>query len=255
MKTAAAILILCLFSGCASTATQNIVTQVSTIDALLAGVYDGHVTLGRLLQHGNAGIGTFDKLDGEMVLIDGTVYQVKADGKVYRPSFRLTTPFAAVVDFKADRSISMNRPATIEDFEEAIDREFPNKNAFYAIRVQGFFSQMKTRSVPAQESPYPPLVKVVQHQPIFEMANVSGSIVGFRLPPYVKGINVPGYHLHFISDDLKSGGHVLSFVLKQGHVDVDVCNRFLLLLPEDISELGKIDLTKDRASELERVEK
>ena len=109
--------------------------------------------------------------------------------------------------------------------------------------------------MPAQKKPYPPLVKVVQQQPIFEMTNVPGRIVGFRCPPYVKGINVPGYHLHFISDDLKTGGHILDFVLKEGLVEIDVCNQFLMVLPEDDSALGQIDLTKDRATELEKVEK
>lgn len=213
LRIFAVLLTVYLFSGCASKAPQNVVMQVSTIDALLAGVYDGHLSIQKLLRYGNTGIGTFDKLDGEMVLMDGNVYQVKSDGKVYEPPSHLTTPFAAVVHFSADKSLSMKGPLTFKEFEQAIDREFPNKNAFYAIPMQGTFSHMKTRSVPAQKRPYPPLVNVVQHQPIFEMTEVSGSIVGFRCPPYVKGINVPGYHLHFISDDLKSGGHIIDFVL------------------------------------------
>jgi len=255
IKIFAVPLVFYLFSGCASTTPQNVVMQVSTIDALLAGGYDGRLSIRRLLRHGDAGIGTFDKLDGEMVVIDGNVYQVRADGKVYRPSSQMTTPFAAVVHFRADQSISMKAPVTFEDFQQVIDWEFPNKNAFYAIRAHGTFSHMKTRSVPAQKTPYPPLVNVVQHQPVFEMTEVSGSIVGFRCPPFVKGINVPGYHLHFISDDLKSGGHILDFVLKKVQIDIDVCNQFLLLLAEDASEIGMIDLTKDRSGELERVEK
>ena len=56
--------------GC-STAPQNVVYQESTVDALLSGVYDGELPLEQLRKHGHFGIGTFDRLDGEMVLLDG----------------------------------------------------------------------------------------------------------------------------------------------------------------------------------------
>ena len=68
-------------------------------------------------------------------------------------------------------------------------------------------------------------------------------------------LNVPGYHLHFISDDLKAGGHILDFIIEEGRAELDVCNRFLMLLPQDDTQLGQIDLSKDRAKELEEVEK
>ena len=258
LRSLAAVLVLVAPIGYASqtmVAPHDTVTQVATIDALLAGVYDGHVTCGQLVAHGNTGLGTFDGLDGEMVVIDGVVYQVKADGKVYRPSPDVTTPFAAVVDFRADRLMPIDRPMTFARFKQAIDTLCPNKNIFYAIQVWGTFPYMKTRSVPGQKKPYSPLVEVVKHQPIFEMKNVSGRIVGFRCPPYVKGINVPGYHLHFLSGDKTRGGHILDFTVQGGRVAIDVCHRFVMVLPADSAALGRADLAKDRAGELDKVEK
>jgi len=114
---------------------------------------------------------------------------------------------------------------------------------------------MKTRSVPAQAKPYPPLTEVTKNQPIFDLENVTGTLVGFRAHEYVKGIGVPGYHWHFISDDLTSGGHVLEFSFDNGIVEIDVCNRFLLILPEDEGDFSRIDLSQDRSEELDEAER
>jgi acetolactate decarboxylase len=253
-KTRAILLIFVFAAGCFSCAHKNTVTQVSTIDALLAGVYDGHLTCGELLRYGDTGIGTFDRLEGEMLVTDGVVYQIKVDGKVYEPSSDVLTPFAAVVDFEPDKFIGIDHPMSYTEFKQEIDRQCPNKNNFYAIQTYGTFAHMKTRSVPAQEKPYPPLVEVVKEQAIFEMKDISGKIVGFRCPPYVKGVNVPGYHLHFISDDKETGGHILDFTVNEGSIEIDTCNRFLMLLPEEGSDFGRVDLSVDSSEELEKVE-
>jgi len=247
-------LALAVLAGCSTPATQDTITQVSTIDALLAGAYDGHLTCGALVEHGDLGLGTFDRLDGEMVLADGVVYQVKADGKVYTPPPTLTTPFAAAVHFRPDAVFPLDQTRTLAQFKQEIDKRCPNRNVFYAIRARGTFSFMKTRSVPAQKRPYPPLVEVTRTQPVFEMKDVTGTIVGFRCPPCVNRINVVGYHLHFLKDDLSAGGHVLDFVMAKARVEVDVCHRFVMLLPRDEAAMQNLDLTRDRGAELKKVE-
>jgi acetolactate decarboxylase len=113
---------------------------------------------------------------------------------------------------------------------------------------------MKVRSVSKQEKPYPPLAEVAQQQSVFEYIGVSGTIVGFRCPSFVKGINVPGYHLHFISDDKTKGGHILGFTTIGGNLQLDTCNRFYMVLPE-LEQFAGLDLSKDRSEELEKVEK
>ena len=113
---------------------------------------------------------------------------------------------------------------------------------------------MKVRSVPKQTKPYPPLADVTQHQAVFEYTNVTGTVLGFRCPAFVKGVNVPGYHLHFISKDRKTGGHILDFSSAGGTLQLDACNRFYMVLPEK-EQLGTLDLSKDRSKELEKVEK
>lgn len=234
---------------------QDTVMQVSTIDALVAGLYDGSLSCAGLLQYGDVGIGTFDRLEGEMVVLDGTVYQVKGDGTVHRPGPDMKTPFAAVCRFVADETIALHKGMDYKAVEQAIDASISGTNLFYAIKIMGTFSYMKTRSVPAQSKPYPPLAEAAKGQRIFEMRNIAGTIVGFRCPPYVQGINVPGYHLHFISDDRMQGGHILDFELDQGACHIDRCHRFLMVLPTEEEAFQKVDLSRDRSRELQQIEK
>lgn len=240
-------------AGCAGT-SRDALYQVSTIDALLAGDYDGDASLASLRRHGDFGIGTYDNLDGEMVLLDGTFYQVKADGRVHAPDPRSETPFAVVCAFRPERTFAVPQGADLAAVENALDREAPNPNLFCAIRIDGTFRTMRTRSVPAQQRPFPPLKDVTPTQPTFDMENVTGTLVGFRCPPFVAGVNVPGYHLHFLSHDAARGGHVLACELVTGTAQVDVLDRFEMRLPHT-ADFADANLAADRQGELKRVEK
>jgi len=251
MKKLFVISALIFLAGCMP-AGRNQVTQTSTIDALLAGVYDGDMTCGELLKYGDFGIGTFDRLDGEMIVYQGRVYQIKSDGKVYLPAAATKTPFAAVCDFKSDTEFSL-KSADYKAVQASIDEKVPNQNLFAAVEIVGKFRHIKVRSVPAQNKPYPPLAQAAEKQTVFEMNDISGVIVGFRTPQFVKGVNVPGCHFHFLSDDRTQGGHILDFELIEGSCKVDLCNKFLLLLPENDS-LKDIDLSQDKSAELHKVE-
>ena len=246
---------LCLLVSSCAAPPRDTAFQASTIDALLAGVYDGEMSCRHLVKHGNFGIGTFDRLDGEMVVLDGNVYQVKADGKVYEPDLSVNTPFATVCQFDSDRTIPVQPGADFGSVEDLIDEYYPNPNLFYAIKITGSFAAVKTRSVPGQQRPYPPLQEVTKNQPEFDMENITGTVVGFRCPAYVKGINVPGYHLHFLSDDRTRGGHILSLKTAEVTCEVDVLDRYSLALPANTLGFAETDLSKDRSRELMDVEK
>jgi len=225
------------------------VIQVSILDALLARVFDGRVPCGELLEYGDLGTGTFDRMDGEMIILDGTIYQVKSDGKVYRPDPANRTPFATVCRFRPDQTWTVNEPMNLEAVGKMIDEKAPNPNVFCAIRLQGSFSYMNTHALPIQSKPYPPTAEVVMSCPQFEMRNVSGAIVGFRCPPYVRGINDPGYHLHFLSDDKTQGGHIRTFVMDRGDCAIDICSNHLVILPDGGAALADVDLSGDLVTE------
>lgn len=244
-------LALMVLAGCA--AQPAAITQFNTIDSLLAGVYDGSESLDSLRRSGDFGIGTFDRLDGEMALIDGVFYQVRADGRVVRPAGTLKTPFASVLFFRPElecEDVSGDYAAV----RRLIDGLAPNQNIFVAVLIRGEFTSVHTRSVPAQEKPYRPLAEVTRSQPEFHLKNVRGTVVGFRLPAYVKGINVPGYHLHFIADDASGGGHILGFELERGRVALQTVYQLTLVLPRDSAAFAAADLGRDRGAELKNVE-
>jgi acetolactate decarboxylase len=224
----AAIFLSVAICGCSGLQkNKDVLFQTSTIDALLAGVYDGHMSLKELKKHGDFGLGTFDGLD---------------------------TPFAVVTFFEPDESLLLDEEMDIEELSQYLDGKLPTENIFYAVKIEGGFEYIKTRSVPRQNKPYPPLVEVVKDQSILEFYDIRGTIVGFRTPHYMKGINVPGYHLHFITADRRAGGHLLECRMQDVGIELDYTSQFHVVLPED-GEFGRADLKKERRIELERVEK
>jgi acetolactate decarboxylase len=228
--------------------------QVSTIDALIQGIFDGGVNFGELRKSGDFGIGTLDNLDGEMLALDGKFFQIASDGVVREIPDETETPFSAVTFFQSDKVVTLGGMESLEALQKRLDGEIPSPNLFYAMKVTGTFPMMNLRSVPRQNTPFPTLTEVVKQQSIFKLENVRGTLVGFRCPPFVKGINVPGYHFHFISEDRKQGGHVLDCAMADGEAGIDILEDFKMLLPSD-QEFLKADFTKHDEAALEAVEK
>ena len=233
---------------------REVLFQVSTIDALLLAVYDGILPIGELKERGDFGIGTFDRLEGEMVVVDGVCYQVKVDGGAYVVPDDVTTPFATVTFFDPDQTVPVEKAGNLSELGEILEASFPSENVFYAIRIEGTIPYVRTRSVPAQEKPYPLLVDAVANQTVFEFENASGTVVGFWSPQFVDGINVPGYHLHFITGDRKAGGHILDLALGEALVELDLTPNIFMALPT-AGDFFSLDLTGDLSSDLEKVEK
>lgn len=232
----AAVALFLSLAGCAGLdRPRDTIFQVSTIDALSAGGYDGQTPVKALLSHGDLGIGTFVGLDGEMVVLDGTVYRVGTDGVPRAVPSGTLTPFAVVTFFKDDRIVPMTGPMTYPDLQKGIDDLLAGTRMFTAVRIHATFDSITFRSVPRQEKPYPTLAEALKHQVVFTLNNVSGTLVGFVCPPYVGGVNVPGWHLHFISDDRTAGGHVLSFTSDELTVSLDETDQFFMILPEAAS--------------------
>jgi acetolactate decarboxylase len=248
---------LCFFVACAPVvqkqAQEQAVYQVSTIDALMQGVFDGNTSLSELATKGDFGIGTVNSLDGELVLENGQFFQVKSDGKVYRPSAEIKTPFATVVRFAPEDSMEV-RNLDFPRLQHLVDSLMKSPNYFYAVGLEGEFESVHTRSVPAQQKPYPELLEVARHQPEFDIQATRGKLTGFFCPAFAKGINVTGYHLHFLSGDKTKGGHLLGFKLKSGMLKLDRISKFEMQLPES-GDFQKSDLSVDRSVHVGEAEK
>jgi len=233
--------------------SAEILYQHALIGDLLAGSYDGTVTFGDLARHGDFGIGTLDRLDGETVALDGTFYQVRADGSVHVIPDEATTPFTAVTFYAPDHTIGIMNRVNMTGCMAIVAAALPDSSHFYAVRADGAFSSVTVRSVPAQGPPYRPLADVVEEQSVFTLENVTGTVVGIWSPAYADdGIGVPGFHLHFLTDDRTAGGHLLDFTMESGTVGLDLTPGFTLMVPEGGGAGEAVLLTEDVLAKVEQ---
>lgn len=186
------------------------VKQVGTYDYLLTPDYDGLLPLSRVLGNATIGLGTFDHLDGELVLIGGTVYRVGTDGVPREASLALTSPFFQGVRFAPQASVAVPAGTQCSELVPLIDAVMGTSDGVIAVRMTGTFSSLTTRSVPRQEPPYAPLPDVIAQQTTFPFTDERATLVGFRTGPDAKGVGAPGLHLHGLTSDRSGGGHVLS---------------------------------------------
>jgi len=232
---------------------RNSIYLSAPVNALVEGIYEENTLIADVKQKGDFGIGTFNNLDGEMVILDGIVYQLKADGCCYIVEDTVQTPFACVTFFSPDTVDDIEGDFDYDAFNELLDRSIPSPNMLYAIRIDGRFTHVKTRSVPKQEN-YRPLVEVARDQPIFDYNDIDGTLVGFYNPPFIASVNVPGYHLHFLSEDRRLGGHLLECRMQKGRIGLQHVPTMELDLPVTFDYLTT-DLTRDTGKDLEEVER
>ena len=198
-------------------ANEDVLYQVALLQSLVQGYYDGIVTVGELKQHGDTGIGTFEGVNGEMIVLDGVVYQAVADGSIATPSDEETVPFSNVTFFDTDETLTLSGIADMAALQEA---------------MTGMV--IKVRSEYKQEKPYRALdVALAKDQTEFDYADVSGTIVGLYCPDYMGGLNTPGWHFHFINEDLTRGGHVLQVSVGEAEAAFDMTDGFEMALSRD----------------------
>ena len=227
---------------------QHTLFQVSTAGALVQGIYQKAVSSKSLLNYGDFGLGTFVNLDGEMVILDGEIYQVRSDGKLLRIVDDVGTPFAVVVHFAPNVDERVQNVTDLDELTKVCDRYRDSDNLFYAIRIDGHFTHVHTRAMRATLDGLP-LAKAAAIQPEFEFKDVPGTLVGIWAPQFSSAFNVPGYHFHFLSGDRSQGGHLLEVSGRDLHIRVEMLNDFHVSLPES-AEFLKADLTGDTSKDL-----
>jgi acetolactate decarboxylase len=224
------------------------VFQISTSGALVAGVYDGEVKVQTILEHGDFGLGTFAHLDGEMVVVDGHVYQVQGSGRVSEAAPEAGAPFAVVTWFDPTTDVSIGPVSGFKDLEARCDELRRSRNIFYALRLDGCFKQVRTRAPkPAQTGTR--FVEAAKAASEFTFADVDGTLVGLWSPGFSSAFSVAGYHFHFLSADRQHGGHLLDLEAGALQLKVEALTSFHLVLPESEAFL-KADLSQSTAEEL-----
>jgi acetolactate decarboxylase len=231
----------------------HVLFQASTIGALLDGAYGGDVTFAELAEHGDLGLGTLNGLDGEMIALDGRFFRADASGRVSEIDAAARTPFAVLTWFEPTVELAVAEPVGHDELLALMDDHLPGGTVACAARIDGAFELVHARSVPRQEPPYRPLAEVVGTQTVFDLADVEGTVVGFRFPDYSEGLEVSGYHLHFITADRARGGHVLEVRTRRATVRLDASTDLHVELPPGV-DLESAQSSREVHAALERAE-
>jgi len=198
--------------------------QHSTVAALKAGVVAGNQTLAQLLTHGDTGIGAADQLAGDVTVLDGQAYQSQANGKTQALAGTVKVPFAMVhTDEPAIEQTFENVDQHV--FEQQLLSLYPYQNVLVALRVTGTFSTMQlavNRAAAVTD-------QTAQRQ--FEAHNVTGTLVGYYVPSFYHGVTQTGFHLHFLNDEHRFGGHVSGYRIDTGVVQLQALNALQIVTP------------------------
>ena len=222
------------------------------MNALVEGLYRQDTTIADILARGDFGLGTFNDLDGEMVVMDSQVYQLRSDGNAYEVPDETRTPFACITFFRPYSVEEIDQPLDYPGLLALFDRLLPSKNMLYALRLDGRFDYVRTRSVPRQDA-YRPLVEVAREQPEFEFTDIEGSMVGFWTPGFMQSVAVPGYPLPSLPADKRHGGHLLECRPRQIRISLQHIARLELGLPLTLDYLTA-DLDRDTSADLKEAE-
>jgi acetolactate decarboxylase len=231
---------------------HHTIYQVSTATALVEGIYQGAVRIGVLREHGDLGLGTFEELDGEMMIVDGHFFQVRSDGSVREVDDSVLSPFAVITRFAPEPAVTLDQCPDMGKLTARFDSLRQSDNVFFALRVDGQFDYVHTRAM-RRTNEGVPLVQAAAVQPEFEFHNIKGTLVGFWTPEYAKTFNVPGYHLHLISDDRTRGGHLLQCRGSNLRLQIQREGDYHIALPET-EDFLKADLRPDPAAALAQAE-
>ena len=236
-----------------STAGRNLFSA-GYAAGFIGGLFDGYYPYGKLKQHGDFGLGAPDKLDGELILLDGKAYQTRFTGKTTLLNDTAKTPFAVVCFFHAGKVFKPGKPMNKEALYHYLDSVLQNQNGIYAIHIRGSFGYLKTRAFPpVTKKPYVPMADRLDQQHFFEFRDATGDLVGYRVPAFMEGASISGYHFHFLSDKKDKGGHIIEVLTKNVIIEVETLNSYTIDLPQT-TDFKNFDFKKDRKDEIKSVE-
>ncbi len=232
--------------------------QVSTLQALMQGYYYPVSTIVELKENGDFGIGCFEGVNGELIMLDGIVYQAIYDGSLQVPDNNTSIPYATVSFFKNDiEKTVLKNIKSINNLVKRLNKIVAKKgkNLFYFVKIEGIFDKIKYRSEYAQKEPYKPLAKAMEtDQTFFERKKDMGTIVGLFCPDFMDKLNSTGWHFHYVNAERNRGGHLLEVSSKRVTIELSKNSNFKMKLPDSV-KFQKLPLSKDMSKDLNKVEK
>lgn len=239
----------------AAPADREVINQVALLQSLTVGYFDGSISVKNWKKYGDIGIGTFDGLNGEMIVLDGVVYRADVNCKINVVPDSETIPFSNITFFDKDFTVKLNNVADKAALEKILNDAVKShgENSFYMIKLPAKFNEILVRSESPSQKPYPTLVNALstQHEETFK--NINGTIVGLYCPKYMSSLNSVGWHFHFISSDKKVGGHVLALNIANGEAQFDKTDNFAMRLPTQRNFHEK-DYSQDLREDIRKAE-
>jgi len=244
--------------------TSSVFAQQTTADhnlfsaghagAFVGGLYDAFYPYKQLESHGDFGLGAPDHLDGELMMFNGKYYQAKSIGITQQLADTGKTPYATVCFFYADKVFKPGKPLNKAALFSYLDSVLNNQNGMYAIHITGMFKYVKTRAFPpVTQKPYVPIVAMLEKQSFFEFNDIQGDFIGFKLPEFMEGPAISGYHFHFLSDKKDKGGHVVDLITDDVSIEVEMLNSFTIDLPQT-TDFRNYNFKKVNAADIKSVE-
>ena len=237
------------------TPNRETIYQIALLQSLAMGYFDGSISVKDLKTHGDTGIGTFEGLNGEMIVLDGVVYRANQNCEINVMGDKETIPFSNVTFFEKDFSVKLADVADKAAFEKILNEHVDKhgRNSFYMVKVSGTFNEILIRSEAGAKEPYPTLVEALKTQKEITPKNIKGTIVGLYCPDFMSSLNSTGWHFHFISADKKFGGHVLDLDLKSGEAQFDKTNNFAMGLPTK-KNFHQLNFKQDMQEDIRKAE-
>lgn len=251
----AGLIVFAPFTAKTSAQDTETINQIALLQSLTLGHFEGSISAKDLKTLGDTGIGTFDGLDGELILLDGVIYRANQNCKINVVNDAITIPFSNVTFFEKDFSVRLKNISGKIELENKLNelvREH-GENNFYMVKINATFAEILVRSEKGSQKPYPTLVKALETQTEIAQKNIRGTIVGLYCPPFMSSLNSVGWHFHFISADKTFGGHVLEMNIQRGVAEFDKTDKFSMILPEN-ADFQKLDLGKDLSADIKKAE-
>lgn len=257
MKKITLLLIVLLISAMLITAEgEKTITQTSTVNAVLKGLYDGEMTFGELKKYGDFGLGYFHKMGGEVVALDGVFYRIKSDGLTEVIKDDGTTPFFTITTFVANTDNFTNRKFDYDGLKQYLRNMMPREKSFYAIKITGIFDNLGARTFLSQAKPYANVKQVIDTQTEIKYTNTEGTLIGFYTPEFLEGIGIPGFHFHYLSKDKTRGGHVRTLNVNSVTIEFIEILNFQIVLPKNKDyQDANLNMTKSMKRDLQKFEK
>ena len=211
--------------------------QVSTLQALMLGYSRPVITVSELLKHGNTGLGTFTDVDGEMIVLEGCCYRAMENGDVVPAEPDRGVPFSSVCNMTESEPLEFGRMENVSQLKVELNNFIDSRfglNSMHMVRIDGEFDLVDARSESGYESSHVSLKNILaKTQKAFQFEHIRGTLVCVYFPDYMDGINASGWHLHFVSEDRKHGGHVFEIVMASGKGAISKINSIELKLPDE----------------------